>query len=227
MTPESLLPEFEISAVRGTDLAGDELRELHDLFDLAYAEANHGYLDHSLERLGFVGRAHLRGSLVGLALGDVVDAELPRMDGPQRVVLGGIGCIDPAHRRGGLFSRICSVAVAANGKLAAATGRILACGRMGHPAGFRSLNHIPTVVPSETRPPSQWHLEVAAVVAELYGVQLERDSLIVQGSGSPIGFPRIDIDVDDAEWIPFREVDRSRGESLLALAWTPDAPDGW
>jgi hypothetical protein len=47
------------------------------------------------------------------------------------------------------------------------------------------------------------------------------------GGGRPIGTPRIEIDVADEEWIPFRDVDRDRGDSLLALAWSPDAPPGW
>ena len=94
-------PGVDISIGRAEVLARDDLREVHDLFDRTYEQANHEYLDHSLVRLRYIGRAREAGSLVGFALGDVVEAELPRLEGPQVLVLGGIGCIDPGHRRSG------------------------------------------------------------------------------------------------------------------------------
>ena len=89
------------------------------------------------------------------------------------------------------------------------------------------MKDLPTVVPREGVVPSAWHLEVAARVAEIYGCRLKEGSMVVDGGGQPIGTPRIEIDVADEEWGSFREVDRDRGDSLLALAWSPDAPPGW
>ena len=220
-------PGVDISVIRTDAMERHDLQEVHDLFARAYEQANHEYLDHSLAQLRQVGRAHENGSLIGFALGEVVEAKLPRLDGLHVLVLGGIGCVDPGHRRSGLFSQITSRAALENGKLAAARGRVLACGRMGHPAGFRSMNRMPSVVPSESRPPSPWHLEIAALVADLYGVRLKPGSMIVEGSGRPVGYPRLEIDVEEEEWRVFENVDRDRGDSLLGLAWSPDAPDGW
>jgi hypothetical protein len=230
MKSDHPFPGVDISVVHSDSMERDDLQAVHDLFDRSYEQANHEYLDHSLARLRQLGRAYKDGSLLGFALGDVVEAELPRLDGLQVLVLGGIGCVDPGRRRSGLFSHIANRTVLANGRLVAvraARRRVLACGRMGHPAGFRSLNRMPSVVPSESCPPSRWHLEIAAVVADLYGSRLKPGSMVVEGSGRPIGYPRIEIDVEEEEWRVFENVHRDRGDSLLGLAWAPDAPDGW
>jgi hypothetical protein len=89
------------------------------------------------------------------------------------------------------------------------------------------MKRLHKALPDPERTLSAWHLEVAAAVADLYGVHLRGDSLVVAGSGRPIGYPRIEIEVDSDEWLPFADVDRDRGDSLLGLAWAPDAPPGW
>ena len=33
--------------------------------------------------------------------------------------------------------------------------------------------------------------------------------------------------VSEEERIPFKQVNRDEGESLLGIAWFPDAPQGW
>ena len=35
------------------------------------------------------------------------------------------------------------------------------------------------------------------------------------------------IEAQPRDWELFRNVDRDRGDSLLALSWIPDAPPGW
>jgi hypothetical protein len=175
----------------------------------------------------YIARAKRHGALLGFTLSDARFAPLPRFDEPQLVLLAGIGCIVPERRRTRLFSYIAALAARASGLLEKATARFLVCGRMGHPAGFRSMKGLPSVVPREGKALSPWHLEVAARVAEIYGSRLKEGSMVIDGGGRPIGRPRIEIDVADEEWIPFRDVDRDRGDSLLAIAWSPDAPPGW
>ena len=41
------------------------------------------------------------------------------------------------------------------------------------------------------------------------------------------GWPVIEIEATPEEWELFAPVDRSRGDSLLGLAWNPNAPEGW
>lgn len=226
-TPDSEIPGVELAVTPCADLAAQDRRHVHDLFARSYADANHTYLDHSMERLRFVSLAWRKRQLVGFALADTRFSELPRVEEPQLVTLGGIGCIEPTERRTGIFSHVSRLAAAASGLLERPHRRVLAGGRMAHPAGFRAMNRLPTVLPREGVVLSSWHLEVAEAVARLYGVSLKPGTLIVQGTGRPIGWPNIQIDVSEAEWRPFARVDRSRGESLLGLAWAPDAPEGW
>jgi hypothetical protein len=219
--------DYRIEVGDSAALTAREREQVHALFARAYEQANHDYIDSSLSCLGTIARARDGDTLVGFALTDVRFAELPRFDAPQLLLLAGIGCVELQLRRCGLFSHLSRSAARANGLLAAREGRFLACGRMGHPAGFRAMSQLPTVIPREGRELSDWHLEVGAVVAGLYGVRLKPGSLIVEGSGRPVGHPRIEIDVAPEEWLPFRDVDRSRGDSLLGMAWQPDVPDGW
>jgi hypothetical protein len=227
MTTDSRFPDLEFFVGASDSVAAGDLEDVHALFARAYDRANHAYLDHSLSRLGSIALARTSARLVGLALADTLYAELPGFADPQLITLGGIGCIDPTYRRTGVFSRVSQLATRANGLLENARSRVLACGRMGHPAGFRNISRYPTTVPKAGVPVTKWQLAVGAAVARLYGVTLKSNSLVVAGSGTPIGYPKLEIDVADEEWLPFRDVDRERGDSLLGLAWIPDAPDGW
>lgn len=227
MTNPSRFPEIEFSVDRSDALAAPESEQLHDLFAETYSQPNHEYLDKSLGRLRYIARARTGDRLVGFALADSRFSELPGFDQSQLVLLGGIGCVRGEYRRSGLFSLLAGQAANGSGLLRTRTGRFLACGRMAHPASFRSLRRFAGVVPDTARALSPWHLDVAAALARIYGVHLRGESLVVAGSGQPIGYPRIEIDVDAEEWLPFAGVDRDRGDSLLAFAWVPDAPADW
>ena len=89
------------------------------------------------------------------------------------------------------------------------------------------MNQSPAVIPKYGVPSSDWHKEVALRVAELYGVNLDPETMVVIGTGSPIGYPIIEYEVTEPEWLPFKAVNRDRGDSLLGITWMPDAPEGW
>ena len=106
--------------------------------------------------------------------------------------------------------------------------RRLSCGRMAHPAGMRPLARNPTVVPKPGVRPTPWQQEVGQYIAGAYGVHaFDPESFVCMGSGDPIGYPIIEVQVESEEWEVFRQVDRDRGDSLLAMIWSPDAPSGW
>jgi hypothetical protein len=98
---------------------------------------------------------------------------------------------------------------------------------MAHPASFRTLSRSPTVIPRPGLTLSDWHLEVGAALANLYGATLKPNSLVVQGSGKPRGYSDIEIQVSETELLPFKQVNRDEGDRLLGIAWFPDAPPGW
>lgn len=220
------LERYGIRVIQTSKISVQDLTAIHDLFDLNYSQANHEYLNQSFNKLRFVALAYDRKIPIGFALGDAVRTTLPKMIEPQCVVLAGICCISPEYRRQGLFSYLESKAIQESGVLEP-NKRILACGRMAHPASFRIMTRNPTVVPKSNVLPSEWQKEVGLRVAELYGVDLDPETFVVRGKGSPIGYPKMEINVDEDEWLLFQPVNRDFGDSLLGISWSPDAPQGW
>ena len=204
----------------------DDLKRVHQLFDLAYRQANHSYLEKSFSKLRYIALATVEETLVGFALADTIRADLPRLNGPQTVTLAGICCVDSSYRRVGLFKRLEILAADVEGLLSAGK-RVLMCGRMAHPVSFRTMRGFPSVIPKVGVPLSDWHKEMGLRVAELYGVTLDPETLVVIGEGAPIGYPNLDCEVAEEEWLPFKDVNRDRGDALLGIFWVPDSPEGW
>ena len=105
--------------------------------------------------------------------------------------------------------------------------RLLMCGRMAHPVSYRTIRKYPSVIPKYGVPLSDWHKDIGLKVSELYGVTLDPETLLVIGDGSPCGYPNIDCEVTEQEWLLFKTVNRDRGDTLLGIVWVPDAPEGW
>lgn len=212
---------------------------LHRLFDETYSQADHGYLDKSLQLLRFVAVAapgdatsdaaagsSRQAEIIGFALGESRILDLPGLPG-QRVGLAGLCCVHAAYRRRGLF-RMLETSVMAEGMDGHGGGRLLLAGRMAHPASLRITSSNPGALPRPGVVPSALQQEVARAVASCYGVEyFDPLTFVCRGGGWPIGYPRMHVDADAEEWKLFTNVDRDRGESLLALSWTPDAPPGW
>jgi hypothetical protein len=146
------------------------------------------------------------------------------------VHLAGICCIGTDFRRRHLFITLERLAglLPDGSELDRSAVRSLGCGRMAHPASFRGMTRIPSVVPKPGVTPTAWQQEVGQAIAREYGVKdFDPRTFVVHGSGEPIGYPVIDMEVEPRDWEVFREVNRDRGDSLLGIAWMPDAPAGW
>lgn len=221
------------------DLPGSVRSALHWLFDQTYAQADHGYLDKSLELLRFAAiavtdgtadegarRPGTGGDVIGFAIGETRTLDLPGLPG-QQVGLAGLCCVHSAFRRRGLF-HLLEQGVIVEGMRRLDNGRLLTAGRMAHPASMRimrgSLNRLP-------RPgvmPTPFQQSVARGVAACYSVtDFDPRTFVCRGHGRPVGYPRMEIEAQPRDWELFRNVDRDRGDSLLALSWIPDAPPGW
>jgi hypothetical protein len=218
--------DLAMRAVNTTALEKDDLEQVHHLFDLSYSQANHAYLEKSFTKLRYIALATSGESLVGFAVADTVETLIPRMEDQQIVTLAGICCVDANYRRVGLFKKLEILAAGASGILHAEK-RVLLCGRMAHPVSFRTMRGFPSVIPKMGVPLSDWHKEMGLRVAELYGSTLDPETLVIMGNGTPIGYPNIDYEVADEEWLPFQAVNRDRGDALLGIFWFPDAPEGW
>jgi len=220
--------DLELRTVESARVGRDDLAAMHALFDLCYREANHAYLEKSLTVLKHLALAYRNGVLAGFALAEHRVLDLPRLPGTD-VNLAGMSCIHPDFRRRRLFVTLERAASLAGGHDITKAVRVLGCGRMAHPASFRGMTVNPTVVPKPGVAPTAWQRAVGQAIADAYGVrEFDARTFVCRGSGVPIGYPVLDLgDVRPGEWEVFREVDRDRGDSLLGIAWTPGAPEGW
>lgn len=225
-TREPSVPDLEMRVIQTAELRREDRERVHRLFDLAYTQANHAYLDKSLSKLRTIALAAEEENLVGFAVADTIETRLPRLEDPQIVMLAGICCVHPDYRRVGLFKSLEILAAGANGLLKPGK-RVLMCGRMAHPVSFRTMRGFPSVIPKVGLPLSDWQKETGRRVAELYGSRLDPETFVVIGEGTPIGYPNLACEVAEEEWIPFQSVNRDRGDALLGLFWAPDAPAGW
>ncbi|UCB43937.1 MAG: hypothetical protein JSV77_04660 [Dehalococcoidales bacterium] len=226
-TEESGISGIDTRVIQTETLKKDDLDKVHQLFDLSYRQANHSYLEKSLSKLRHLALATSGETPVGFALADTVKTQIPRLPEPQIVTLAGICCISPNYRRMGLFRKLEGLAASASGILLPVERRVLTCGRMAHPASFRTISRSPAVIPKYGVPLSDWQKEVGLRIAELYGINLDLETMVVIGEGVPIGYPIIEQEVTEEEWLPFEAVNRDRGDSLLGITWSPDAPEGW
>ena len=195
------------------------------LFRSNYRDANPDFIDKSLSVLGRVAFAYDGGEAVGFAMGESRRMDLARLP-DQLVNLAGLCCIAPAFRRQGLFGELTKLTMAWD-PLSEPMRRLF-CGRMAHPAALRNITRLAKTVPSPGVRPTPWQQEVGTVIADAYGVfDFDPETFVCIGVGRPIGYPRIEFEVEPWEWDAFRSVDRERGDALLAIAWLPDAPPGW
>ena len=219
------LSSFDLRVVETDKASKDDLEQAFSLFELNYRQANRAYLEKSFGRLRYLAFAEHEGTTVGFALGEPRLIDLPRLPG-QVVNLAGICCIAPQFRRRGLFGQLEYLIFLAVEM--PAHSRRLTCGRMAHPASARGLARIPTVVPRPGVRPTPWQQEVGRAIADAYGNQaFDPETFVCIGSGEPIGYPIIEFQVEPIEWEVFGPVNRDRGDSLLTMVWTPDAPSGW
>jgi hypothetical protein len=219
------LSSIDFKVVETDKASNEDVEKAFSLFELNYRQANRAYLEKSLGTLRYLALAEHEGATVGFALGESRVMDLPRLPG-QVVNLAGICCIAPQFRRRGLFGQLeylIFVAVEMPGH-----SRRLTCGRMAHPASARGLTRIPTVVPKPGVRPTPWQQEVGQAIADAFGSHaFDPETFVCIGSGKPIGYPIIEFQVEPIEWEVFRPVNRDRGDALLTMVWTPDAPPGW
>lgn len=217
---------FEIRVWQTDSIPDEVFEQVKAVFAENYREANIGYLEKTTGKLRFMSTAHDRqGRMAGFALGECRVIDLPRL--PQtNVNLAGLCCVSPDFRRHGLFGRLEGLALGAYQPPPA--DRYLSCGRCAHPASFRNFFRNPQAVPHRGKRPTEWQREVGVAIADAYGSPgFDPDTFVVKGSGVPIGWPIIEIEATEEEWAIFKPVDRSRGDSLLGIAWNPNPPAGW
>jgi hypothetical protein len=205
------------------ELTDTERAGLHRVFDDAYIDGDHDYLDDQLATLRNVALATAADlGVIGFALSDSRVVDLPRL--PAQVLrTAGLSCVLSTHKRRGISSRLESMALAA-GDAPPAVNTLLAS-RLAHAAGLHHVRSRVAVVPRPGHRATAWHREVAAAVADLLGVaSFDPTTFVCHGPGRPVGKNVIDLDVPAEEAVLFEPVDRNRGDTLLALWWTTPPP---
>ncbi len=223
---ERHLPGFVFRTVPTNSLTTADRQLLSGLFDASFRQANQTHLEKLLGRLRTVTVATCDQKPAGFTLSDVRSMDLPRLP-EQIVMLGGLACVAPEFQRRGLMVEL------ARRNFTESTPRwserALFCVRYGHPAAFSAI--VARNVSGVPRPavrPTAWQQEVGKVIADAYGEErFDPETFVCKGAGTPIGYPIIDLKVEPLDWEVFRPVDRERGDSLLGIAWMPDAPPGW
>ncbi len=225
MMPQLDISGFEFKTVPTADVSAEDRALMHEQFDACYREANHEHLDKSLTVLRYVSFAWRDGKPAAFGIADSLVIDLPRL--PQTTLtLGGLCCVLPDFRRHGLFAALMGRSIAA-GEIRSQE-RMLTVGRMAHPGAFRMLAVRPSIVPKPGIAPTPWQQEVGQAVADVYGVEnFDPETFVCVGSGKPIGYPVMELTAEEHEFVVFEPVDRDRGDALLGIAWSPDAPEGW
>jgi len=226
MVPRSRnFSSFDFRVVETAKASSRDLDAAFALFELNYRQANRAFLEKTFRVLRYLSLAEHRGEPAGFAVGECRVMDLPRLP-KQAVNLAGICCIAPRFRRQGLFAELEGRAIGAAG--VEDRSRRLSCGRMAHPAAMRILIWSPTAIPKAGVPLTPWQQEIGQAIARAYGVHdFDPETFVCIGSGVPTGYPRIEVDVEPQEWEIFKAVNRDRGDALLGMMWTPDAPPGW
>jgi len=216
---------FDFRVIETAKASSQDLETAFALFEMNYRQPNRAFLEKSLHVLRYLAFAEHQGRPAGFAVAECRVMDLPRLPA-QAVNLAGICCIDPQFRRRGLFTHLEALAIAAAGVEDSA--RRLSCGRMAHPAAMRVLTLSPARLPLAGVRPTPWQQEVGKAIAQAYGVHdFDPETFVCIGAGTPIGYPRIEVQVEPHEWEVFKPVNRDRGDALLAMMWTPDAPPEW
>ena len=225
MIPQRDYDDIQFETLPTAELPAEHRALMLELFDACYRQANHAHLERSLTRLRYVTFARRDDEPAGFGVADSMVIDLPRL--PQEsVTLGGLCCILPELRRRGLFGELMRRSMTAADPVE--HERRLSCGRVAHPAAARGLARNPGIVPKPGVTPTAWQQDVGQTIANIYGVEtFDRETFVCIGGGTPIGYPVIEMETEAEEWKVFRAVDRDRGDQLLAIAWSPNAPEGW
>lgn len=215
----------DLKTVVTREITADMRAQVHALFDRTYRDANHRYLDDSIASLGTVALGSRAGELIGFALGGCAMADLPD---PTLVLLAGLCCVAPEHRRQGIAGRLENLAISAAKKDPGRVPSVVSAGRMAHPGSYRQIAVHPRGVPRPGLRPSAFQQEIGYAVAALFGAfDFDAEHFVCVGDGRSVGTPLVDVTATPQELDLFRHVDRARGDTLLALSWVTKPPPQW
>jgi hypothetical protein len=221
--------EAVITGLHTAELSADTRAQVQRVFASAYDDPDPSYLDGQLADLQGIGLASSEaGEVLGFTLYGWRELELPGL-GVQGVGLPGLACVNPEVRRQGMAAS-CG---AAAGRVAVTGPLHVTISKLATPASLRMVQRAIPVGSWPTadepfalyRNPSPTQLAVTAALARAHGC--EAVGAVGVGRGQPIGRPKIEPEVSPEEAALFDRVDRSRGDTLLWVAWLTTPPAAW
>jgi hypothetical protein len=226
--------------VEGVDFSGrapatatdEESRLVHDLFDRAYRDGDHAYLDEQLERLA-LGLAWMDRSVIGFNLANQVEVDLPVV-GICRLWVQGLTCVDPTVHRRGVASNLPAVTRPGMGAILPHDAYVA---RYAHPAsllGSLRINGSPwpgrtveEMAGAYSAASSAQRAIARSVAADLGSPDFDEQHWVCIGPGRPVGDPVVEIDAPPGAWEFFASANRSRGDTVLGLHWVGEPPATW
>jgi GNAT superfamily N-acetyltransferase len=223
-------PDLDVSIVRAGSITPEEHAAVFEVFDASYRDANHEYLQRSIDRIGLLSLATHEGRGVGYSISHTRWMDLSGFAKPQLVQLHWMRAVLPEFRHRGVNRATNRAVMGAMKQELKAIGRPrtrqLSCGRYGHAAGAGGRTD-PSAVPTLGETPTAWQQAVGLAVAEAYGSTLDPETFVCIGPGTPIGYPNEAFPPTEAERDAYALVDRDRGDNLLVINWIPDGPPRW
>lgn len=219
----------EIVGMRTAELTDDQRTQLHAVFAATYTDPDPDYLDGQLATMQAVGMATESGEVIAFTLYGWAEIDLPVI-GTRGVGFPGLACVRPTTRRQGLAGSCAGAA----GPIALAGPMDLTVTKLATPASLRlAVRAIASVRwPTADAPfalqlqPTPTQVLVTAALAQAVGCHSAKGAVCV-GHGRPIGYPNVEPEVTPEMAALFEPVDRSRGDSLLWIAWVAPPPPEW
>lgn len=218
----------DVDVVSSRDLSDAQRAFIGDVFAATYRDGDLAYLDAQPSAMDCLCMATVGGEPAGFVFFAGREADLPRL-GVTYLTYGGLSCVKPSFQRMGVWDamrmdpRIFPLLQPMTNPT-----RNMSVGRMAHPGSFRGFKGLAGLVPEIGRPLTAWQQEVGAAVADVLGFEgFDRETFVCRGHGNPIGEPVVEVEASAEEWTRFGHVDRTRGDTLMAIGFWPTAPDAW
>ena len=217
------------------DLTPDERAQVHRVFDTAFRQADHSYLDRTLARMSSIGLGFRDQELLGFCTCTQAELDFPGL-GRRIFNDAGLTCVDPAARLSGLTNGIGHMALAGMKIIGMPDFAMLhyvtpvtAKGTfsfVGSGAGWPGSNIEEWVANYRTSPTINQRAAGQTIAAYLHAEDYDDEHWVLIGTGRPLQSTAVP-NLEPAYFELFEHVDLNRGDQLLALFWPQPPPEWW
>jgi hypothetical protein len=224
---ERIVQGVDVEVVGCKDVSRQQRALMRDVFSTTYRRADLAYLEEQVPYFDCVSMATIEGEPAGFVFFGSREAELPGL-GLTNMVMGGLSCVKPEFRRMGVWDAMRFDPRIQTFLIPPREMKGMSVGRMAHPGSFRGFSGLSGLTPAIGKAITPWQQDVGAGVALAFDIEnFDPPTFVCRGRGRPLGEAFVNVEVSAEEWERFQNVDRSRGDTLLAIGFWPNPPDGW